>query len=285
MKIFLFIFLLSTYLFATLSETVHSSISTYYETKSYSNSKQKLDGKVYGVGADIHYKGSEYKLTYEKGGANTMQPPLSDDLRFKKLYLRYAYKFPNHLSINLNYISIIDDNIALTDGGRSYGLGFSYKIDPHNLFNITQYYSKYDDFKVYQSDARYDIFTQLSKGKVKFTIIGKYIKINETAFNAFTKNAKDHYSTLGLKIHTHYNTYHLGAGAYFGKRSFAIMNDGFKIQHHAMEFDRTYAIGLGKTFSKIIFRTQYIYQRAKELPIQNENVTIRNLRFILNYTF
>jgi hypothetical protein len=63
------------------------------------------------------------------------------------------------------------------------------------------------------------------------------------------------------------------------------MNDGFKIQHHAMEFDRTYAIGAGKTFSKIIFRTQYIYQRAKELPIENKNVTIRNLRFILNYTF
>lgn len=26
------------------------------------------------------------------------------------------------------------------------------------------------------------------------------------------------------------------------------MNDGFKVQHHAMEFDRTYNFGIGKSF-------------------------------------
>jgi len=60
------------------------------------------------------------------------------------------------------------------------------------------------------------------------------------------------------------------------------MNDGFKLQHHAMEFDRTYAIGVGKSISDFILRVQYIYQRAEELPMQNNNVEIDNIRFLLN---
>ena len=52
-----------------------------------------------------------------------------------------------------------------------------------------------------------------------------------------------------------------------------------------MEFDRTYAVSVGKTISKFVLRFQYIYQRAKELPIKNENVEVQNLRFIANYKF
>jgi hypothetical protein len=77
----------------------------------------------------------------------------------------------------------------------------------------------------------------------------------------------------------------MGAGAYFEKRAFAIMNDGFKIQHHAMEFDRTYAVGVGKSFSNLVLRFQYIYQRATELPIKNKDVSIATSRFICNYKF
>jgi len=39
-------------------------------------------------------------------------------------------------------------------------------------------------------------------------------------------------------MHAYYHDYHMGVGAFFGKRVFAVMNDGFKVQHHAMEFKR-----------------------------------------------
>jgi len=83
----------------------------------------------------------------------------------------------------------------------------------------------------------------------------------------------------------HHNSYHFGTGIYFEKRVCAIMKDGFKIQHHAMEFNRTYAVGIGKTLSNFVFRIQYIYQRATELPIKNKNVNILNIRFITNLKF
>ena len=121
--------------------------------------------------------------------------------------------------------------------------------------------------------------------KIKLTSITKYIKLDEENVNSFTKNAEDDYLTSGLKLHLHYEGYHFGSAVYFGKRVFAIMDDGFKIQHHAMEFDRTYAFGIGKTISDVVIRFQYVYQRATELPINNKGVDIKNLRLIVNYKF
>ena len=63
------------------------------------------------------------------------------------------------------------------------------------------------------------------------------------------------------------------------------MSEGFKVQHHAMEINRTYALSIGKTISNIVLRVQYIYQRAEELPAQNKDVEIKNIRFIANYKF
>jgi len=112
-----------------------------------------------------------------------------------------------------------------------------------------------------------------------------YIKIDEEHPNSFTKNAKDDYFTSAIKLHTHYNTWHFGGAAFFGKRVFAVMNDGFKLQHHAMEFDRTYTVGAGKSIGNFVIRVQYIYQRATELPLKNENVEVKNIRTIINYKF
>ena len=121
--------------------------------------------------------------------------------------------------------------------------------------------------------------------KVKLTSITKYINIDEKNLNGFTKNADDSYLTSGLKLHLHYEGYHFGSAVYFGKRVFSIMDDGFKIQHHAMEFDRTYAVGVGKNISDFVLRFQYIYSRAEELPVKNENIEISNVRVLLNYKF
>ena len=105
---------LSTYLGA---QTIHSSIVTYVENKNFENSVQKEDSIVYGIGADIHYDNSAYKITYEYGDTNTKQPPLKEDLRTDKLFLKYSYALQNDFKFNINYINILNDNIAITDGG------------------------------------------------------------------------------------------------------------------------------------------------------------------------
>ena len=284
MKLLLLLTLIISSLFAEFQNVIHSSVSTYYETKDYTGSKQKTSAHTYGVGADIHYKNAEYKFAYEDGKAITRKPPLSVDLETEKLFLRYAYTF-DRLTMNLNYINILNDNLAITSHGKSYGFGLEYRLLKKFKANFTQYYTDYKDFNVHQSDLKLDYKMKINDVGVKLSSTTKYIKIDDENFNNSTKNAKDDYLTSGVKLGLNYQSYHFGAGAYFGKRTFAIMNEGFKIQHHAMEFDRTYAIGMGKKFSNFVIRAQYIYQRATELAIQNENVEVDIFRIIANYKF
>jgi hypothetical protein len=277
--------LLTLNLSALETQTVHSSASLYYEMKDFTNSKQKLDGSVIGVGADVHYKASEFRAAYEYGFTNTIQPPLTQDLKTDKLFLRYAYNISDTFTFNLNYINILNDNIAETDKGVAYGAGLTYNINQALSTNFTQFYTDYEKFDVYQSELRADYKSKIEQVGFKLSAIGKYIEIKDRQAGTFSAKADDIYKTVGFKFHSHYQTYHFGFGAFFGKRAFAIMDEGFKIQHHAMEFDKTYAVGVGKTFSDIIVRYQYIYQRAAEVPLSNENVQINNHRIVLNYKF
>jgi len=281
----LLLFLVATCLFGEISEPIHSSISTYYENKNYMNSKQKKDAITYGIDVDIHHKNSAYKITYEQSKADTKKPPLKEDLKNKKLFLKYGYALNNKIHLNLNYIKVLSDNIAITTGGKVYGAGITYTTDKKLSLNFTQFYTNYKDFNVYQSDFRCNFKTKLNGLKLKISSITKYISLKDDKNNSFTKNAQKEYLTTGLKLHAHYKSYHFGSGFFIGKRVFAIMNEGSKLQHHAMEFDRTYAVGVGKTISNFIFRMQYIYQRATELPSKNENVEIETIRMILNYKF
>jgi len=279
---------LSSCLFAV--ETIHSSVHTYVQSKNYTGSKQKEDGTIYGVGADLHYGNAEYKFAYEEGSANTIKSAsLTKDLKNQKLFFRYNYIFDEHFSLNLNLASVLKDNIAPTDGGSIGGGGFTYTFNRKLSFNVTGYFSDYTDFDTIQTDLRIDYKTKFDRVKVKFSSITKYIIVDlddeSTASPNYAQNAKSRYKTTGLETHAHYKTYHLGGAVYFGKRAFAIMQDGFKIQHHAMEFDRTYAVGAGKTFGPLVIRGQYIYQRATELPMQNKGVKITILQLIANYKF
>lgn len=267
-------------------EIIHSSLSAYVESKEYIDSVQKENGVVYGVGADIHIGNAEYKIAYEQGDVNTKQPPLDRNLETSKVFFKFAYKFDRHFEANVNYIGVLSDNIAETDGGYAMGGGITYYFDKKLSLNFTEYFSVYDNFDVFQSDLRIDYKTRFDKVKVKFSSVTKHMIVEDgNVSSGFTKNADSKYFTTGLQAYAQYKTYHLGATAYFGKRAFAIMQDGFKIQHHAMEFDRTYAIVAGKTFYDFIFRIQYIYQRATEMPVQNEDVDISTIRFITNYKF
>ena len=275
--------LLSTFLAA--HEPIHSSVNTYYENINFKNSVQKTGGNLLGVGGDIHIENSAFKFAYEYANTQTKQPPLDDDLRTQKIFLKYCYSFENALSLNINYINVLEDNIAPTVHGEVYGAGLGYEVNKHIYVNFTQFYSDYKDFDVYQSDLKLDYKTKFDEVRVKFTAIAHAIKLSDYENNSFSKNADESYFTTGLKAHAHYKSYHLGAAAYFGKRIFAVMDDGFKVQHHAMEFDRTYALGVGKSFSDFTLRVQGIYQRATEIPMKNENVELINLRVIANYKF
>ncbi len=273
---------------SAFAQEMHSSVAAYIEGKQYNNSNQKEDAVVYGLGADLHFGNAEYKIAYEEGKAKTKGPTYNKfgDLETSKLFFKFAYKFDKRFSANVNYISVLKDNIAITDGGYSGGGGITYTFNKKLSFNFTEYFSDYDDFDVFQSDLRIDYKTRFDQVKVKFSSITKYITLHDDDVpDHFTKFAQDKYFTTGVQAHAHYKTYHLGGTAYFGKRAFAIMQDGFKLQHHAMEFDRTYAIGAGKSFYNFVFRLQYIYQRATELPTENEDVDVSTLRFITNYKF
>ncbi len=274
------------YLLADVTtEIIHASVSTYYEDKRYDNSAQKTDGIVYGFGADIHSAKSEYKFAYEHAHTNTKQPPLSKDLKVDKIFLKYGYKLNDSILFNINYINVVDDNLAQTDGGKVYGLGLTYALNKNILMNFTQYYSDYDNFNVYQSELSLEYKVKIDNVKLQMKSITKYIKIDEENINSFTKYAQNNYLTTGILIHAHYKSYHLGTGAYFGKRIFAVMSDGFKLQHHSVEIDKTYVLGIGKTISNFVLRVQYIYQRGKELPVNRDNVEIKNTRLVINYKF
>lgn len=94
---------------ATQTEIIHSSVSVYGESKEFSNSVQKYDAKVYGVGADVHYGSSAYKVTYEMGETKTKQPPLKENLETQKIFARYAYNLSDSFTLNINYIKILQD--------------------------------------------------------------------------------------------------------------------------------------------------------------------------------
>jgi len=240
---------------------------------------------VYGVGADIHYAGSAFKITYEQASTNTIQPPMKEDLEIKKLFAKYAYSFDKNFELNINYIGVLEDNIAPTDGGTAFGGGATYIFNKQTLVNFTQFYTDYEDFDIFQSDFNLEYKFKVSKVKMKLNSITKFISVeDDEAVGHYTDNAQNNYLTTGLKFHIHYDKYHFGVASYIGKRAFAIMDDGFKLQHHAMEFDRTSAVGLGVNIFHFVLRGQYIYQRAIELPLNNgDQVKISNFRVVLNY--
>jgi hypothetical protein len=279
------LFLILLFGSALFAEPVHSSLSTFYQNMEFKNSKQKTDGKTFGLGADIHVDESEYRFVFTNTYTNTRQPPLNKDLEVQKLYLRYGYIFDESFKVNLNYINVLKDNIVSTAHGEVYGGGVSYAYNKMFSLNLTQFFSDYKEFDAHQSDLSFDIKMKLKDVKVKLTSVTSYISLDDNVDNSLTKNADKYYVTSALKLHSHYKTYHLGAAYFFGKRLFAVMNDGFSLQHHAMEFDKTYVLGFGKTFSDLIVRAQYVYQRAEELPIKNSGVEINNIKLILNYKY
>ena len=262
-----------------------SSITTTYETLDFKNSIQKNDGVRYSLGGVITKDNSTYKLTFERTITDTKKPPLKENLLVSKLYAKYAYKFTNGIKINLNHLNILSDNLVPTNHAKTYGIGLGYSFDKNTFINITQYYTDFREFKSYQSDLKLEHQIFFDKMMLKVTTIAKYIKLDDYKNNFFSKNADSDYLTAGIKLHSHYKDYHFGTGIYLGKRAFAIMKDGFALQHHAMEFNKTYMVGIGKNISNSIISIKYMYAIATELPMQNKDVKVQNLILSLKYNF
>lgn len=257
-----------------------TTIQMTYENFDFENSKKKDDGKRYGMVLSHKTENANYQLAYDKTNTNTFQPPLPSDLHVNKYYLKYTHKLDNKQYISFNYATIDDNLMEAVDGGHIYGFGYKY-----GAFGLTQYISDYNQFNVYQTDIEYMFKKRFGELFVGAKVLAKYIHIKDKDSNNFSKNAKEDYLTPGFKLHAHYKSYHMGAGAYFGKRVFAVMKDGLKVQHHAMEFNKTYMIGVGKHFNDLDITVKYVYQEATEIPIHNQNVKVDNFILQVGYRF
>ena len=253
-----------------------NNIKLNYETLDFSHSKKKEEGKRYGIEVDHEDEKHHVQFYYENTKTNTSKI-IPKDLTVDKYALKYQYKLAPKERLTLLYSTIDDNLMKETNGGDIYGVGYS-----KNGLGVMQYLSDYPHFDVYQSDLKYSF----KKQGVKTTLIGKYIHLKDKNSNNFSKRAKKDYFTAGVKLHTHYKGYHLGAGAYVGKRIFAVMKEGFKVQHHAMEFKETYMVGVGHELGEnVAAHLRYVYQKAKEVPMNNDNVRVDNLSFDLVYKF
>jgi len=256
--------------------TGKANIKLNSEILDFTHSKKKKEGKRYGVEMDYENEKNHYQVYYEETKTDTTNL-VPKDLHVKKLTMKYQYKMDSASKLSFSYTNIDDNVMKETNGGNIYGIGYS--IDS---IALTQYMSDYPHFDVYQTDLEYTLKT---KG-VKWTAIGKYIHLNNKESNNFSKKAKDDYLTVGLKVHTHYKGYHLGAGVFVGNRMFAVMKKGFQVQHHAMEFKQSYMCGIGHSIGEdMVMHLRYMHHNAKEVPINNDNVKVDVLSLDFMYRF
>ncbi len=254
--------------------------------KEYSNSLTKIDGKTNNIGINYKYKNSYINLNYTKDEVNREHPVTKksiEQLNVKKYNLNYRYKFDNKLSLKANYIKIID-NLAPTDQGKVYGAGVKYNYFKGLGSSFDIYKSDYKNFNVNQYDISIFKGFQIEDLKSKVTLIAKKIKIDGDKYGNYTFKDKD-YLTTGIKLNGSYNGYVGGIGAFFGKRAFTVLKDGTKVQHHAMEQDKTYMASFGKKFQNFDLIASYSYQNGKELPENKNDVDTKVISLMLKYKF
>ncbi|MGE4384038.1 MAG: hypothetical protein AB7D41_12635 [Arcobacter sp.] len=272
--------LLSSYLLA------NSEISTYYTYKDYDNSKTKTEGKTLDYRFLHNFQNSELTINYEDSltkRENELTKIKMTSLEIEKLSMKYLYHISNDLSIKTSFINI-EDNLAPTDNGKVYGFGFNKNIDSSNQIKLDTYLSDYEDFNVNQYD-----FTFIKK--FRFENINfqaqtgiKYIDINGEKYQNYILE-DNYYMSYFLNLNANYNGFILGLGVINGDRLFSVQEDGLKVEHHALEQNKTYLVSLGKKFQNIDVITKYIYSNSKELPENRDDVSSKFFTFGLNYKF
>lgn len=276
---------LLVYFFCAFAQASESGdfVRLQYDYLNFTDSRQK----DYGSRGTLHLKsgfdGKTLQLAYEKTVTETYKPPLKENLNVDKLIARYDQKLFERGRYNAGLI-LVNDNLVPTDGGKVFNLGYSHKLTPDIALEGNIYYGYYDIMKTYQFDAALKLHREI--GAVDTAVIGtlKDIVVDECS-DVFCANAEPNYLTAGIKVKLDYKGYFLHAGGFYGKRVFAVMMDGFGLQHHAMEFDRTYMAGIGKRFEAIELKLRYVHQRAKELPLSNSGVDVDTMSLRVAYFF
>ena len=258
-------------------------VSLQYDYFNFTNSKQKDYGNRATVRAKGSHEDKSLQIAYEKTMTETYKPPLSENLNVDKIMLRYDQKVFDKDRYDLGFI-MVRDNIVPTDGGKVFYAGYYHRFTPLVALDGRFYYGHYDIMKTYQFDIALKLHKKFGDLDTKVIAIVKDIVVDECS-NVFCVNAEPNYLTAGIKAKLDYEGYFLHGAAFFGKRVFAVMMEGFQLQHHAMEFDRTYMVGAGKKFEDVELKVRYTYQRAKELPSNSSGVTIDAVTLRAKYLF
>jgi hypothetical protein len=204
-------------------------------------------------------------------------------LKVEKYNAKYSYKVNDKFALKTSYIKIID-NLAPTDQGKVYGLGGTYNLTKGLQAGLKLYKSDYKKFDVNQYDFTISKGFKFDSLKLKATAIAKKIDISGDKYGNYSFIDKDYFTTA-LKFGANYNGYVCGVGAFFGKRIFTVFDDGAKVQHHAMEQDKTYMISLGKKFKNFDIIGKYSFQNGKELPEKRDDVDTKVTSISLSYKF
>lgn len=275
-------------LWAFLGAVAHAGgsgdfVGLQYDYFNFTNSKQK----DYGNRATVHTKISSddmsLQVAYDKTITETYKPPLKSNLNVDKVMLRYDQKLFSQGKYNLGLI-MVRDNIVPTDGGKVLNMGYHHQFTWLLAAEGNFYYGHYDIMKTYQFDVALKMHKKFGELDTRVITLVKDIVVDECN-NVFCANAEPNYLSVGLKAKLDYHDYFLHGAAFYGKRVFAVMMEGFMLQHHAMEFDRTYMAGFGKRVGDVELKVKYIYQQAKELPLNNSGITINALSFRVKYLF
>jgi len=270
-----------------------SDISMTSGKKEYQNSMTKVDGATFNLNLSHKYENGKISLGYLKDDV-TRRHSISnvdlEDLDVKKYNGLYQHSITKAVNIKVSYIGIVD-NLAPTNDGKIYGIGAGYKFGKGFGAKLDYYRSDYEPFNVNQYDAELYKGFKSESLKARVAIGTKMIRIDGDTYNPNDSVPKQYdfykksYNPVFVKLGLNYQGYVAGVGAFFGKRMFTVMDDGAKVQHHAMEQDKTYMASLGKKFKNFDIVAKYSYQNGNELPEKRDNVDTKVVSLNLKYKF
>jgi hypothetical protein len=264
----------------------NSEISTNYTYKDYDNSKTKTYGKTLDYRFLHNFENSQIIINYEDSltkRENEITKVKLTSLEVEKLSIKHLYNISDDVSFKTSFINI-EDNLAPTDNGKIYGLGFIKSINSSNEIKVDTYLSDYDDFNVNQYGLSF-------VKKIRFNDINfmgqigiKYIDINGQNYGNYILK-DNYYTSYFLNLNANYNGFIFGLRFMNGDRLFAVQEEGLKVEHHALEQSKTYMISLGKKFNDIDIISRYIYSKSDELPENRDNVSSKFVLIGINYKF
>ena len=272
--------------FLTSCLLANSEISTNYTYKDYDNSKTKTNGKTIDYRFLHNFESSQIVINYEDSltkRENEITKAKLTSLEVEKLSMKYLYHISDELSFKTSFINI-EDKLAPTDDGKIYGLGLIKNMNSSTGIKIDTYLSDYEDFNVNQYDLTFVKKFKLDNINLEAQLGSKYININGQNYGNYI--LKDNYFlSYFLNLNANYNGFIFGLGFMNGDRLFAIQEDGLKVEHHALEQNKTYMVSLGKKFKNIDLISRYIYSNSNELPENRNDVKSQFVSLGLNYKF